>query len=430
MKKFITVILVVSTLFFYCSDILAQSIFVKNVGEHQAAERYYDLLLDGDYMWIATAHYIVKYDKVTQTSVVYDAKSSGLPGLHIKLAKDRHKDLIWLTTLYSGIGTLDENGKWTSYTTVNSGLPHDQLNGAILIDDKNNKWIGSAWYLAKYDDFSWKSWDSDVNEATGYFSYNDMVFDEDGVLWLGASNTSAPAPAPVPGVWVFAKFIENEIIPITTSYRSVLSLVVDQKNSIWMGTQTDGLIKYDRETFMQFNVSNSDLPSDCVFDIEIDKQGDLWMACGKYLVKFDGTEFTKYALPNDAEAYKLAIDESYHGGGIWVETFYDGIFFFTNNGFQQLDSPVSIPKNNIDNLFHVFSTQLETVIDFTLTNTSSVSISIFDMQGKEISRILDDSKLTSGKHTCRWTHLSVPHGVYLVRYVVNGNAGVKKIAIP
>ena len=56
-----------------------------------------------------------------------------------------------------------------------------------------------------------------------------------------------------------------------------------------------------------------------------------------------------------------------------------------------------------------------TDIQFYLPASSTVSVGIFDVTGREITRILSETRLDEGTHTFRWDAQSIPSGTYFYR---------------
>lgn len=97
------------------------------------------------------------------------------------------------------------------------------------------------------------------------------------------------------------------------------------KNGImWIGTQSQGIVRYDGENFEVFNEDNSGLQSykstDC---LAVDENGHLWCAGLCFIHEFDGETWNEYAYSSFAKwsmAYlnSIAIDEE---GVAWVAGF-------------------------------------------------------------------------------------------------------------
>jgi hypothetical protein len=56
-----------------------------------------------------------------------------------------------------------------------------------------------------------------------------------------------------------------------------------------------------------------------------------------------------------------------------------------------------------------------TLISFTLPSAGEVSLTIFNVYGQEIARLIDDAVLTAGKHSIVFNAESLPSGVYFYR---------------
>ena len=65
-------------------------------------------------------------------------------------------------------------------------------------------------------------------------------------------------------------------------------------------------------------------------------------------------------------------------------------------------------------------------ISVNLSSDSNVSISLFDIRGREIKRIIKEKEL-SGAHTYRITTESVPDGIYLLKIISNSKIQTQKI---
>lgn len=85
-----------------------------------------------------------------------------------------------------------------------------------------------------------------------------------------------------------------------------------------------------------------------------------------------------------------------------------------------------IRYSNEDEL-NVVNSGAEIAINFTLSEKANVSISVFDLHGKEVVSLLKNRQLLSGNHN--YSVDLTKKGIYLVLHVVNGNINVKKIII-
>ena len=81
---------------------------------------------------------------------------------------------------------LIQDTTFTHYNNSNSGLPCDSVR-TIAIDENNNKWLGTARGLVKWDGTNWKHWHTG-NSNIPFNSISTMEIDRNGNLWIGGDN--------------------------------------------------------------------------------------------------------------------------------------------------------------------------------------------------------------------------------------------------
>ena len=80
----------------------------------------------------------------------------------------------------------------------------------------------------------------------------------------------------------------------------VVSIAFEKSGTAWLGTLNQGLIKYDGQTTTVFDSSNSIIKNAPIWDIEIDKAGNIWIG-SEALFRYNGSNFTRY----DSKLYNL-----------------------------------------------------------------------------------------------------------------------------
>ncbi len=211
---------------------------------------------------------------------------------------------LWVT-LDFGIDPLmfrTPDGQWMAANR--SRIPADDHFLDLLIDDFGNKWIldqetGILIYNDNQtpentsDDFTLRL-RSGLNN--GNLPTNDvysMVLDQDGFVWVGTSQ----------GVTVFYdtwSLTQQNIVdaspPVSQGFpllkdAIIRAIAVDGGNRKWLATD-DGvyLVSPDgNDIIYQFDVSNSPLLSNTVFDIEVDNStGEVYFATELGLISFQG----------------------------------------------------------------------------------------------------------------------------------------------
>ncbi len=197
--------------------------------------------------------------------------------------------LIMISLCYN---TILAQGFWQKFTTVNSGICSDTVT-SVYIDNNNVVWVGTVNGISKLDGGNWTNYTSnnmpllgsgEVRAITqfngdyyfgGYGFYTLIKFD--GINWSS-----------VPGISV------NEIT----------TLEPDDKGNLWIGTNDNGVIKYDGTNTVNYNSSNSPLPADHVQKIYKDNTGNIWIAMADLMTyqggiaKYDGNSWQIFNTQN------------------------------------------------------------------------------------------------------------------------------------
>ncbi len=156
----------------------------------------------------------------------------------------------------------------------------------------------------------------------------------------------------------------------------VTSIVIDISGNKWIGTNSNGLIKFDGTKWTVYNTSNSGLPNNNVQSISIDGSGNKWIGTSDYydmtehiwvrgggLAKFDGINWAVYTesnsdLPSNS-VQSIAIDGS---GNKWIgtSTYHDEIeHIWKEGGLAKFDginwtvydtSNSGLPENNVQSI--------------------------------------------------------------------------------
>ncbi|MGX5855247.1 hypothetical protein ACWKW6_16465 [Dyadobacter jiangsuensis] len=91
----------------------------------------------------------------------------------------------------------------------------------------------------------------------------------------------------------------------------IISIAFDKSGTAWLGTLGQGLIRHSGTSIAVFDSTNSILTKAAIWDIEVDKKGNVWLGADD-LIKYDGSKFTRYGsgeynLPRNA-VRSVAID--------------------------------------------------------------------------------------------------------------------------
>ncbi len=72
-----------------------------------------------------------------------------------------------------------------------------------------------------------------------------------------------------------------------------------------------------------------------------------------------------------------------------------------------------------------FSTRI--TIEYTLIEEATISLQVFDLQGRTVAQLLDHEKQTIGKQQQTWNAQHLPPGVYYYQFSINGHSQTQKL---
>lgn len=118
----------------------------------------------------------------------------------------------------------------------------------------------------------------------------------------------------------------------------VVKLFEDSKGSLWFGTLSSGVARYDGKTLTYFSEKDG-LVGNAVVSIVEDKAGNMWFGTHSGLSKYDGKQFTNFTEKDglcDDRVANLLIDRV---GNFWVGT-WDGVCRLEGGKFVKFLLPV------------------------------------------------------------------------------------------
>jgi len=111
-------------------------------------------------------------------------------------------------------------------------------------------------------------------------------------------------------------------VPDRTPELSFIFMAVDNDNNIWAGGYQTGLYKIDNYlNVTHYHENNSELPTNYVTNIHIDKNNDIWIVTGRYgtkqgLVKISDGQWVVYDLNfSNSQITSLVTDQK---GNVWM----------------------------------------------------------------------------------------------------------------
>ena len=208
------------------------------------------------------------------------------------------KDTIWAATM-GGVFKFNKNGTLIQEYHNTDGLANNEVT-AVFIDKKGNKWFGTYYgNVSKYDGKHWTSYYVGVKDGIDDLinGITAIVEDLKGNIWISSHS----------GV---KKFDGNTWITYNDTnsllrFDTVEAMVVDPNGTLWFGISgyAPGICSFDGTTWNLCAEGNALLSMQGVYSIGIDSEGSKWFGNNVGVLKYDGKTWTYF------KADKFKIDE-------------------------------------------------------------------------------------------------------------------------
>ena len=276
-------------------------------------------------IWLSTFNGVERFNPDESKFILYRFPSDASETLTYKSARAISEDSsyrLWIGSS-NGVYVLDRNtGAFTNYQWKQND-PYSLNNNdvySLCCDRSGNMWVGTDGGLNFFDPVHKNFREVYVQQDTfkGASCVNRIVSDKNGDLLVGSSA----------GLVVY-NFKNDSLSGLFNN--ATRTVWEDKRGILWIGTRTDGLIKYNRltkevERFTNILDDTSSIAANFVLSITQDHSGQIWLGTISGLCRFDETTgkfstFTeKNGLPN-ISVTQLMVDDK---NRIWMAT-YKGI---------------------------------------------------------------------------------------------------------
>jgi photosystem II stability/assembly factor-like uncharacterized protein len=365
---------------------------------------------------------------------VYNTSNSDLPSNTVLSVAIDGSGTKWIGTGDDGGLALFDGINWTVHNTTNSGLPSDYV-ASIAIDESSNKWIATLddGGLAKFDGANWDVYNTSNSDIPSNYVYS-VVIDGSGKKWIG----TADGLAEFDGTDWRVYDTSNSGLP--SNY--VASIAIDGSGNKWIGTGLnffppifgEGLVLFDGTDWTVYNTSNCELPSNHVFSIAIDGNGNKWIGTRSDggLGKFDGTNWTVFNTYNSGLPYNQVNSIVIDGrGNKWIGT-GGGLAVYNQGGIitsvqgKHIISPIPSQFELEQNYPNPFNPT--TAIRYSTSKLSFVSIKVYDVLGKVITTLVNEEK-PAGNYEVEFNASNLSSGVYFYRLQAGSYVEIKKMML-
>jgi len=314
----------------------------------------------------------------------------------------------WISTSFDAL--LHWNGQiWTTFSSVNSALPN-QVRDMAWDEQNDILWLATTGGVVKVDGQQWTVYNStntifaddymtkiEARDGKTYVASGFIIYEFDGTNWA-------------------------DISPNSTNY--VYSLYLDRSDNLWIGTWGSGVFKYDGTTWDSIPM----IEHHTISAIVEAANGNFYF--GTYyegLIRFDGTTWTYFTEGNsglhDKSVYALTTDIHHQ---LWVSS-TKGISIYHPGGIV---SDEAIPTLETSD-FKVFPNPItaQATIEFTLKNSQNVRLGVYDVTGRLVHSILNNSSQPSGRIAFDFEKSELTSGIYFVKLELENRVETIKILV-
>lgn len=268
---------------------------------------------------------------------------------------------IWIATNGGGINMYNHSTQKIIYYTHDPGNKHSigsNIIYSLYADEDKNIWIGTYNGGISYTNFLKQQF----NHIRSYGRIGDLTNNSvlsfcevmPGEIWIGTDGG---------GINIYDKTTGKlSYFNINSKLNVITKLVNDGENKIYIGTYREGLFVYDLITgkleHYKAGINPGDLLNNCIWDIAIDPEGDIWIGTlGGGLTFFNPEEkkFISYGIGEDKRFKGNYVSSMLADSRnrIWVGTYHDGLYRFdkSTTSFKKIKGEKSLKSNEVRVIF-------------------------------------------------------------------------------
>ncbi|MGK0253440.1 MAG: signal transduction histidine kinase/ligand-binding sensor domain-containing protein [Mariniflexile sp.] len=280
------------------------------------------------------------------------------------------KNRLWIATYGDGLYLIDlVNNETKHFLVEKHNLKSLNYNDILCIyeDYSGVLWFGTDGAgISYYDEYLEK-----FNVSTNYQTPEDVSIDlvraitveKNGTTWIGTSGKGLTRFEPKANNW--KSFTHNRNLENSISSNRIVSLLVDNDNDLWIGTQDLGLnILNSNNTFLKYSETTKiSLSAKTIWCIFKDYKNNYWLGTrDNGLIKFDKKkgEIKKFIKTEDNKSIssnniRVIVEDK--NNNLWIGTDASGLLKFdpiteTFITYVHSEDENSLSKNNIKSLYY------------------------------------------------------------------------------
>ncbi|QEC75122.1 response regulator [Mucilaginibacter ginsenosidivorax] len=363
-------------------------------------------------IWIATSKGLVLYNRKENNFHLFLGSTYKLRSNYFfSLLEDEHKNLL-VGLLDGGLYTINlDKAEKSSYKDITIDPVRSEDNYSItartietLFQDRDkNTWVGTygdGIYLLSNVPEKFQKFQSELkdNYGSSFLRYYGMCMDDEGYLWMGTD-----------GDGIYKKKLSGEVVKYyrangqkgSLTSNNILCAYKDHANTLWFGSYTHGLFRYNKTTdsFTNFYHKANDPTSICLNDVRSiidDSKNNLWVGTnggGLSLLPAGSDKFINYNPQNSGigSDYIRALAED-GNGNLFIGTSASGLKYYIKNQnkfvnyFSDNEAEKYLPSHFIYSLYLDEKKNL-------YIGTEGDGLVVYDIKNKKFKRYTEKSGL-------------------------------------
>ncbi|MDN3581627.1 hybrid sensor histidine kinase/response regulator transcription factor [Mucilaginibacter flavus] len=328
-------------------------------------------------VWIATSKGLALYNRKENNIRVFLGSTYNLRSNYFfSLLEDDHKNLL-VGLLDGGVYSINlDKAEKSSYKDITIDPVQSEDNYSItartietLFQDKDkNIWVGTygdGIYLLSSVPEKFQKFQSALKDTYGssFLRYYGMCMDDEGYLWMGTD-----------GDGIHKRTLSGEVVKYyradgkkgSITCNNILCAYKDNSNTLWFGSYSHGLFRYNRKTdsFTNYTHQANDPASLGLNDVRCilqDSQNNLWVGTnggGLSLMQAGSDKFVNYNPQNSgiSSDYIRALAEDAYGN-LFIGTAASGLKYYIRsqnkfvNYFSNEEAEKFLPSHFIYSMY-------------------------------------------------------------------------------
>lgn len=222
-----------------------------------------------------------------------------------------------------------------------SGLPHNTVMAMGQTPD-GYVWLGTEEGLARFDGDRFTVFDKRNTVELRNDCVLSLLVDHKGELWIGTRGSG------------LTRYAHGHFQALNSGHglpsESILALYEDARGVIWIGTAGGGLAQYRNGSFHTFTTADG-LADNTIFSIAGDAHGALWIGTHNGLSKLSGQKFSTYRAADGIGFNYVRAAYVDRKGTVWVGTDDRGLASLGPHGFTRWTTKDGPANNTVLSLY-------------------------------------------------------------------------------